>query len=359
MEGLEKLQRDLESRDTSILALETLVVFLNNMLAFVGNLLTFVVVLRSPRLRTIPNKFVISLAVSDILMAIPALPLTTAVLVKSDWPFDYATCQFQGYFGITLAFASSETLALMSLNRYYRIVRPNNYRRIFTARRTSIMIFAAWVIASLVQLSYVAAGHRYLFHAGKIFCNQDGREPFSTILVSIFGGVPMSIISFCCFNVFRSVRAHTKTCFRDVAWNRVNVEDIKVARILLVMVLAYVICFSPVIIIESIDFFSRGSYLPRQVYLFYTVAATLSSSVNPVIYGVMNRTFRQEYKRLLRLDRVFKVRPVITAGQTGFILTSPGRTRVLPLETKHAEVTETLSQPVKEETSINRTGLMH
>ena len=73
----------------------------------------------------------------------------------------------------------------------------------------------------------------------------------------------------------------------------------------------------------------------------------------------MNRTFRQEYKRLLRLDRVFKVRPVITAGQTGFILTSPGRTRVLPLETKHAEVTKTLSHPVKEETSINRIGLLH
>ena len=70
----------------------------------------------------------------------------------------------------------------------------------------------------------------------------------------------------------------------------------------------------------------------------------------------MNRTFRQEYKRLLRLDRVFKVRPVITAGQTGCILTSPGRTRVLPLET---QVTETLSHPVKEETSINRIGLLH
>jgi len=73
----------------------------------------------------------------------------------------------------------------------------------------------------------------------------------------------------------------------------------------------------------------------------------------------MNRTFRQEYKRLLRLDRVFKVRPVITAGQTGFLLTPPGRTRVLPLETKHAEVTETFSQPVKEETSINGIGLLH
>ena len=176
------LQRDLQSRGTPLLVIETLVVFLNNMVAFIGNLLTIIVVLRSPRLRTVPNKFVISLAISDILMAIPAVPLTTAVSVKSSWPFDLATCQFQGYFGITVAFASCGTLALMSLNRYYRIVKPNRYRRLFTQRRTSLMIFAAWLIASLVQLPYVAAGHRFLFHPGKIFCNQDGKGPSSTIL---------------------------------------------------------------------------------------------------------------------------------------------------------------------------------
>ena len=98
----------------------------------------------------------------------------------------------------------------------------------------------------------------------------------------------MSIICFCCFKVFRSVRAHAKECFRDVAWNRVNVEDIKVARVLLVMVLAYVLCFSPVIIIESIDFFSRGSYLPRQVSLF------LHSRSNLVKLCKSNNLWRDE-----------------------------------------------------------------
>ena len=118
------------------------------------------------------------------------------------------------------------------------------------------------------------------------------------------------------------------------------------SRILLVMVLAYVICFSPVIIIEAIDFFSRGSYLPRQVYLFYTVAATLSSSVNPIIYGVMNRTFRQEYKRLLRLDRICRVGPTIN-DQTGFLVThKAGRTAVSPFETRHVDLTEHLTLQV-------------
>ena len=320
MDPLAKLQRDLQSRSSPVLVLETLIVFLNNMVASIGNLLTLIVVLRSPQLRTIPSKFVISLAISDILMAIPAAVLTTTVSAKSDWPFGSATCQFQGYFGIALAFASSETLALMSMNRYYRVVKPNRYRRVFAQRRTSLMIFAAWLIASLVQIPYVAVGHRFHFHPGKIFCNQDGKEPFSTILVSVFGVIPMSIISYCSFKIFRFVRAHTKTRFKNVDSTRVNVDDIKVSRILLVMILAYIICFSPVIIIEAIDFFRHGSYLPRPVYYFYTIAATLSSSVNPIIYGVMNRSFRKEYIRFLRLDTMFRgtrVAPVIAGHTTG------------------------------------------
>lgn len=343
MDGLAKLQRDLQSRSTPLLVLETLIVFLNNLVASVGNLLTLIVVLRSPRLRTIPSKFVISLAISDILMAIPSAVLTTTVSAKSDWPFGSATCQIQGYFGITLAFASSETLALMSMNRYYRVVKPTRYRRVFAQRRTSLMIFAAWLIASLVQLPYVAVGHRFLFHPGKIYCNQDGKEPFSTILVSVFGGIPMSVISFCSFKIFRSVRAHTKTRFKDVGSTRVNVEDIKVSRILLVMVLANIICFSPVIIIEAIDFFRHGSYLPRPIYLFYTIAATLSSSVNPIIYGAMNRSFRKEYIRLLRLDNcrmfsVTRVTPMIASHTTGLNLLGinpPARSIHSPLATNN------------------------
>ena len=315
-QGLEKLEHDFKARSSFLIVLEFSIVFLNIMTAFWGNLFTLIAVLRSPRLRTIPSMFVTWLAVADILQAVPSTPLTLSVLIKSDWPFDLATCQFQGYYGISLAFASSEMLALMSLNRYFRIVKPNNYRHIFTRKRTALMILFGWLLASLVQLPYVTSGHFYSFHAGKLFCNQDCREPFSTTLVSVFGGIPMSIISFCSFKVLRSVQAHRKKRFVGVNNVNVNVEDIKVARVLLAMVLAHIVCFSPVIVIEAIDFVTQGSYLPRQAYFFSTIMATMSSSVNPLIYGVMNRTFRQEYIRLLRLNRFFKVAPVASL-QTG------------------------------------------
>ena len=106
MDNLERLDRDLKSRDTYLIVIETVVMLLVTIVAFLGNMLTLVVALRSPRLRTIPNKFIVSLALSDILMVTPAIPLNASVLVKSEWSFDHAMCQFQGYFGSAVAFAS-------------------------------------------------------------------------------------------------------------------------------------------------------------------------------------------------------------------------------------------------------------
>ena len=65
------------------------------------------------------------------------------------------------------------------------------------------------------------------------------------------------------------MRAHTKECFRDVAWNRVNVENIKVARILLVMVLANVICFSTVKLLSQ-STFSVAALTCQGKYTFLT-----------------------------------------------------------------------------------------
>ena len=69
-----RLDRDLKSRDTYLIVIGTFVMLLVTIVAFLGTLLPLVVFLISPRLRTIPNKFIVSLALSDIYMVRPAIP---------------------------------------------------------------------------------------------------------------------------------------------------------------------------------------------------------------------------------------------------------------------------------------------
>ena len=106
------------------------------------------------RLRTIPNMFVASLAVSDFSIgALTSVPLGIPTLVTSHWPFNDATCQFQGYIVMALVAASVHTLALMAVNRYFRIVKPSKYRRYFTKKKTMMIPPGVVVLFHLLSIT--------------------------------------------------------------------------------------------------------------------------------------------------------------------------------------------------------------
>ena len=123
------------------------------------------------RMRTIPNMFVASLTVSDLLIGVFSVaPLSIPTLVTSHWPFNDTTCQFQGYVVGMLAGASIHTLVLMAVNRYYRIVKPTKYRRYFTKKKTLIIILVSWLYSICAPLIFVLSGNKIVFLPSKFFC---------------------------------------------------------------------------------------------------------------------------------------------------------------------------------------------
>ena len=69
-------------------------------------------------------------------------------------------------------------------------------------------------------------------------------------------------------------------------------------NILLVVVVAFLSCWTPVLVIDLVDFINGDWKLKRQVYVSYTCLGFASSALNPIIYGIMNRTFRTEYFKI-------------------------------------------------------------
>ena len=94
----------------------------------VGNFITLLVMLQNRQRRTIPNLLVKLLAVTALCLGgFMSAPLGPVGLATSKWPFNNSICQFQGYFAIMLAAASTHTLVLMAVNRDFRVVKPSKY----------------------------------------------------------------------------------------------------------------------------------------------------------------------------------------------------------------------------------------
>ena len=71
----------------------------------------------------------------------------------------------QGYIVMALVAASVHTLALMAVNRYFRIVKPSKYRRYFTKKKTMMMLLVSWFYSICCPLPYFLSGHKTVFLA--------------------------------------------------------------------------------------------------------------------------------------------------------------------------------------------------
>lgn len=163
------------------------------------------------------------------------------------------------------------------------------------------MVVLVWLAASTVQLPYVANGGVYTFHPGKVICFVD--FSFLAKLGIVYLVLPSLVVQHFYMKVFVALRANKKRVktldrqSRDTF--RMTAQEVRLTRTLLVTVLAYAICWTPVMIIDFVEMARGGWVLPRGTYMMYFTCGLASACINPLVYGFMNRVFRAEYMRLL------------------------------------------------------------
>lgn len=74
-------------------------------------------------------------------------------------------------------------------------------------------------------------------------------------------------------------------------------EEVSLAVSLIVVVLLFVICWLPYCVSMLISIYYHG-YVPREFHMFTLLMGYANSGCNPIIYGIMNKRFKLEYKKL-------------------------------------------------------------
>ena len=308
--SIEDFAQQLKHRSTAVQIAESFFLFLINLASLTGNLLLGIAVIKNPNLRrTVPNMYIMTLAASDFLMSLLGIPFSVASLMIGKWPFNNFTCQLQGFWILLMCAVSLQTLAVTAVNRYFRVVRSRaQYQKIFNMKTTKITIAILWIMAFFAPLPYVVAGHEFFFHTGKVFCAHNAEslyDGYGAYLVLVYVAIPLIIIITCYTKVFIVVRKHNLN-FRSRIRTRtqscasssdgcLSVEEVNVTYTLLVVVIGFLTCWTPVLVIDLIDFINADWTLKRQVYVSYTCFGFASTSLNPIIYGIMNRSFRAAY----------------------------------------------------------------
>ncbi|KAG9348685.1 hypothetical protein JZ751_029002 [Albula glossodonta] len=124
------------------------------LLSVFGNLLIIVVLMANKRMRTVTNSFLLSLAVSDLMMAVFCMPFTLIPNLLEDFIFGAAMCKIVAYFmGISVSI-STFSLVAIAIERYSAICNPLKSRAWQTRSHAYRVIAATWILSFIIMTPY-------------------------------------------------------------------------------------------------------------------------------------------------------------------------------------------------------------
>ncbi|XP_054826902.1 motilin receptor [Eublepharis macularius] len=300
-------------------------------LGVAGNVLTVLVMGRCRELRNTTSLYLGSLAVSDLLLLLLVLPLDLYRLWRSrPWVLGTVLCSMWHWSGEACAYCSVLHLTALTAERYLAICFPLRAKVLVTRCRVKALLVVLWAVALLS-----AAPFLFLVGVQQVGNNSDddsfSRECGPTAharqsgLLSTMLWITTSyfVLPFLCLYVLYSfiIREllHGKKTYLGGASHRSHRQTV---RMLVVLVLAFVICWLPfhigrIIYINSED--TRMMHFSQYFNIFALQLFYLSASINPILYNLISKKYRAAaYKLLMAMRAGERASTLIreTAGYT-------------------------------------------
>ena len=281
-----------------------------NIFSLLGNILTCIAVYRNTRLRTTTNIYIAALAAVDLLSASLASPMPTGVLISGRWPFGEALCKINAFIVTYVTYISPVIIGLTALNRYVKICKTNLFFRLFSEKKSRILVVTVWLLMSVyVVISRLIGPQEVQFSPGYVLClnshlNRLDRVIRLAIMVGLFLTVPLAITLISYRKVIKKIGEHKRGIAHvhqtHPPTTRISSREIRINKSLFIIIFAFVLCFTPLWTISILTRLRIVEKVPRNLELLCSFCLALSNTVNPFIYAGVNPMFKREFQRILR-----------------------------------------------------------
>jgi len=265
-----------------------------------GNILVIIVSVQGTRVRRRGKSLIVSMAVADMLESINMIFMLITIAFYGEWIFGDTMCQLHGFVAMFFLCTSTCSLAVISINRYFIVVRSNQYQQVFTKAKTILIIISIWVFSFLEALPPLVGWSKFEFQSNKAACMFyfSTSKSYSIFLIMINVPGLMMVMMFCSYKIYGEVRHHQAQVHAHAADRHINVEEIRITKTLIIIIMACVVCFIPPAISNFIEAAQPKSKIPFWLDIVPTVLLFTNHANNPIIYGLFNRHYRHAFKEL-------------------------------------------------------------
>uniref|UniRef100_A0A8C5NB41 G-protein coupled receptors family 1 profile domain-containing protein n=1 Tax=Gouania willdenowi TaxID=441366 RepID=A0A8C5NB41_GOUWI len=285
----------------------------------VCNTLVCAAVVKFRHLRSkVTNFFVISLAVSDLCVAVLVMPWEAITEVTDAWLFGSCFCDVWIAFDIMCSTASILNLCIISVDRYWAIASPFKYERKMTQRVAFVMIGVAWMLSILisfipVQLNWHRAEDDPASNASAKGCvaNLNKTYAISSSFISFY--IPVVIMIATYTRIYRIAQTQIRriTSLERAAQNQGQKaslkssfkKETKVLKTLSIIMGVFVFCWLPFFVLNCTVPFCDPPCVSDTTFTVFVWFGWANSSLNPVIYA-FNADFRRAFATILGCNRL-------------------------------------------------------
>lgn len=288
--------------------------------AIIGNSLVCAATSLSPNLRKATTSlFILSLAISDLVTAVLAIPFDVYVILTNGlWFYSKAACTVWTTAYLLTIPTSNLTLLVLSIDRYMTLSEPLNQfrgRQAMTRRRILCYIAALWIYTLVCALLPHTGWEIWRLRPTNVIggiCIFNGSRLYNilvTVLHFIVPGLAMCVIY---LMIYHQIRRHTRAVrpidspvTQSTQASLLLHRNIRAAKRIALIVSVFLLCWVPYSILSIIGNLCDKCLVKIPSELFYVTLMTgyLNTALNPILYSFNNRNFIDSYKRLYRAIR--------------------------------------------------------
>ncbi|AWP15053.1 putative 5-hydroxytryptamine receptor 4-like [Scophthalmus maximus] len=320
-----------------------------------GNLLVIVALCKDRHLRKKKtNYFIVSLAFTDLLVALVVMPFAAIELTTGQWRYGEIFCLVRTSLDVLLTTASILHLCCIALDRYYAICcQPLVYRHKMTPVRVAVMLSSCWLIPTFISFlpimqSWNAIGIEDIIEERRVLTGGSNdtscvflvNQPYALICSAVAFYVPLALMVLAYQRIYVTAMTHARQIetlqragsasvpatapvasgrsstssdpsehcrlrtvvssspeHAPMANSRMRVET-KAAKTLAVIMGCFCLCWAPFFITNVVDPFIHYS-VPWQLWTAWLWLGYINSGLNPFLYAFLNRAFRRAFLVIL------------------------------------------------------------
>ena len=281
-------------------------------LALFGNLLACLAFLVSPILRRSPtNHFIFSLAISDLLTTCLSVPFDLEQLLTNYfWSHGEALCLVWTSSYLITVPSSIWSLLVVSVDRYKSLKDPlNRFRQtpFMTRKRAGLVIFSLWIYSGLFALMPVIGWKRVPLSVEDNYCQFNITIEYSLLSNLVNFVIPTLFMCALYWRIYKIASGMTRNDALSQLESSSSTGEraakklrkrIKTTKNILVVACAFFFCWMPhtaLSIVSAIMYSACPtclSAIPSDLYTILLMLGYTSSALNPYLYALRNRQFR-------------------------------------------------------------------